>query len=55
MADAEFLAEHPETFVGHLSSPSVVRRDGRYFMAFVGLVDDRSLWRRQADSRARDG
>ena len=43
MRDPAFLAEHPETFIGHLSSPSVVRADGRYYMAFVGSVDDRNL------------
>ena len=43
MRDPAFLADHPETFIGHLSSPSVIRADGRYYMAFVGSVDDRNL------------
>ncbi|HEY3054589.1 MAG TPA: hypothetical protein VGK31_01525 [Thermoanaerobaculia bacterium] len=43
MNDPSFLAEHPETFVGHVASPSVVRIDGRYYMVFVGSVDDRNL------------
>lgn len=43
MSDSQFLEQHPESFVGHLASPSVVRIDGRYFMAFVGSVDDRNL------------
>ena len=43
MNDAAFLAQHPESFVGHLASPSVVKLDGRYYMAFVGSMDDRNL------------
>ncbi|HEV8658658.1 MAG TPA: hypothetical protein VGS96_08510, partial [Thermoanaerobaculia bacterium] len=43
MKDPTFLAQHPEAFVGHFSSPSVVRLDGRYYMAFVGSIDDRNL------------
>jgi hypothetical protein len=43
MSDANFLAQHPESFVGHLASPSVVKVDGRYYMAFVGSLDDRNL------------
>ncbi len=43
MNDPSFLATHPETFVGHVSSRSVVRLGGRYYMAFVGSVDDPNL------------
>jgi hypothetical protein len=43
MQDGDFLQAHPESFIGHLASPSVVRRDGRLYMAFVGSVDDRNL------------
>jgi len=43
MNDPSFLTAHPETFVGHLASPSVARVGGRYFMAFVGSVDDPNL------------
>jgi hypothetical protein len=43
MQDPEFLAANPASFVGHLASPSVVKADGRYYMAFVGSVDDRNL------------
>jgi hypothetical protein len=43
MNDPSFLAKHPESFVGHLSSPSVVRLGGRYYMAFVGSVNDPNL------------
>src|SRR6266852_901993 len=43
MSDADFLAQHPESLVGHLASPSVVKLDGRYYMALVGSMDDRNL------------
>src|SRR6266536_1676944 len=43
MTDANFLAQHPESFVGHLASPSVIRVDGRYYMAFAGSLDDKNL------------
>ena len=43
MNDSAYLNAHPATFVGHLASPSVVRLDGRYYMAFTASVDDRNL------------
>ena len=43
MNDAAFLAGNPQTFAGHVASPSVVQRDGRWFMAFTLSRDDRNL------------
>jgi hypothetical protein len=43
MNDADFLAANLQTFAGHVASPSVVRRDGRWFMAFAVSLDDRNL------------
>ena len=43
MNDASFLARNPQTFAGHVTSPSVVQRDGRWFMAFTMSRDDRNL------------
>jgi hypothetical protein len=43
MSDASFLANNPQTFTGHVASPSVVQRDGRSFMAFTMSRDDRNL------------
>src|SRR5436305_2469649 len=43
MSDAAFLDAHPQTFAGHVASPSVVQRDGRWFMAFSVSRDDRNL------------
>jgi hypothetical protein len=43
MNDVTFLSVHPQTFTGHVASPSVVRRDGRWFMAFAASLDDRNL------------
>jgi len=43
MSDPDFLAQHPESFVGHLASPSVLKVGARYYMAFVGSLDDQNL------------
>jgi hypothetical protein len=43
MQDRDYLLAHPEAYVGHLASPAVVRRDGRYFMAFAASVSDPNL------------
>lgn len=43
MNDVTFLSAHPQSFTGHVASPSVVRRDGRWFMAFAASLDDRNL------------
>ncbi|HEX9163908.1 MAG TPA: hypothetical protein VF980_19520, partial [Thermoanaerobaculia bacterium] len=51
MSDAAFLQAHPETFVGHVASPSVVRIGGRYYMAFVGSVNDPNLCAAEHDAR----
>ena len=43
MTDAAFLQQNLQTYAGHVASPSVVRRDGRWFMAFAMSRDDRNL------------
>ncbi|HEY5611488.1 MAG TPA: Ig-like domain repeat protein [Thermoanaerobaculia bacterium] len=43
MEDARYLSLVPEAHVGHLASPSVVKANGRYYMAFTASVDDRNL------------
>jgi hypothetical protein len=43
MNNPAFLENNPQTFAGHVASPSVVRRDGRWFMAFAMSRDDRNL------------
>src|SRR5262249_32658951 len=43
MTDAAFLESHLQTFSGHVGSPSVVQRDGRWVMAFAVSRDDRNL------------
>ena len=43
MHDSAFIAAHPESYIGHVSSPSVVHADGRWYMAFVASVNDRNL------------
>ena len=43
MQDRDYLPAHPEAYVGHLGSPAVVKRDGRYFMAFTASISDPNL------------
>lgn len=43
MNDSAFINANLQTYAGHVASPSVVRRDGRWFMAFVVSRDDRNL------------
>jgi hypothetical protein len=43
MNDVTFLSANLQTYAGHVASPSVVRRDGRWFMAFTVSRDDRNL------------
>lgn len=43
MSDVAFLNANLQSFTGHVASPSVVRRDGRWFMAFAASLDDRNL------------
>src|SRR5262245_52404613 len=43
MNDVVFLNANLQTFAGHVASPSVVRRDGRWYMAFAASLDDRNL------------
>ena len=43
MNDAEYLIEHPNAYVGHISSPSVVKIGRRYFMIFTASVNDPNL------------
>lgn len=43
MNDVAFLNANLQSFTGHVASPSVVRRDGRWYMAFAASLDDRNL------------
>src|SRR5262249_42204178 len=43
MNDVAFLNANLQTYAGHVTSPSVVQRDGRWFMAFTVSRDDRNL------------
>jgi hypothetical protein len=43
MNDVAFLEANLQTYTGHVASPSVVHRDGRWFMAFAASRDDRNL------------
>ncbi len=43
MRDDAFLQQNLQTYAGHVASPSVVHRDGRWFMAFTMSRDDRNL------------
>jgi hypothetical protein len=43
MNDVSFLNAEPQTFAGHVASPSVVFRDGRWYMAFAASLNDRNL------------
>lgn len=43
MQDAGYMKAHPESYVGHAGSASVVKIGNRYFMAFAASVDDRNL------------
>jgi len=43
MTDTAFLEQNLQTYAGHVASPSVVHRDGRWFMAFAVSRDDRNL------------
>lgn len=43
MTDVAFLNANLRSFTGHVASPSVVRRDGRWYMAFAASLDDRNL------------
>ena len=43
MNDVSFLNANLHTYTGHVASPSVVRRDGRWYMAFAASLDDRNL------------
>jgi hypothetical protein len=43
MNDESYLRLHPETYVGHLASPSVVKIGSRYYMVFAATLNDRNL------------
>jgi hypothetical protein len=43
MNDVTFLNANLHTFAGHVASPSVVFREGRWYMAFAASLDDRNL------------
>ena len=43
MSDTAFLQANLQTYAGHVASPSVVRRGGRWYMAFAVSRDDRNL------------
>lgn len=43
MSDYHYLVENPEAHVGHVASPSVVKRGGKYYMAFTASLDDWNL------------
>ena len=43
MNDVAFLNANLQSFAGHVASPSVVFRDGRWYMAFAASLDDRNL------------
>ena len=43
MIDTTFLQQNLQTYAGHVASPSVVRRDGRWYMAFAMSRDDHNL------------
>lgn len=43
MNDSTYLPDFVAAYVGHLSSPSVVKIGNRYFMSFVGTINDPNL------------
>lgn len=43
MSDETYLRQHPETFVGHLASPSVTKVGSRYYMVFAATLNDQNL------------
>jgi len=43
MQSAQYLEAHPESYIGHTGSASVVKMGNRYFMAFAASIDDRNL------------
>jgi hypothetical protein len=55
MQDPDYLLTHPEAYVGHLGSPAVVKRDGRYFMAFTASVSDPNLCAAEHDDTSACG
>jgi hypothetical protein len=43
MDDEAFLIAHPETFIGSVASPSIVKVDDRYHMLFAASVSDPNI------------
>lgn len=43
MQDAGYMKAHPESYIGHTGSASVVKVGKRYFMAFAASIDDQNL------------
>jgi hypothetical protein len=43
MQDAEYMLAHPESYIGSVASPHVVKQDGKYYMAFTASVDDSNV------------